>query len=724
VSSTRPDDRRRAEPFRRIAAAAFVAAAIAGPWALVASADTAPKPVDDDRIRSADSEPGSWLAHGRTFSEQRFSPLTQIDRTNVQELGLAWSYRTGTRRGLEATPLVVDGVLYATGTWSRIYALDAATGRELWTYDPKVPGATGRKACCDIVNRGVAFWKGRVYVGTLDGRLVAVDAKTGARVWEVMTVDPTLDYTITGAPRVAKGLVFIGNGGGEFGVRGYFSAYDAETGELRWRFYTVPAGPEPPFEHPELAIAAKTWAPDSLWESGLGGTVWDSMAFDPDLDLLYVGVGNSTPYNREIRSPGGGDNLFLASILAVRPDTGRLVWYYQTTPGENWDYTATQHMILADLVIDGKPRKVLMQAPKNGFFYVLDRASGELLSAEKTVEINWASHVDMASGRPVETGHGHWNEERKFVVPGPPGAHNWHPMSFSPRTGLVYVPTLDNAWPYIPKRDFSFVPGAFNTGEDFPALGELFRYFLPYCSPSHLTAWDPVAQKQAWRVDHDHPVNGGVLSTAGDLVFQGNGSGRLTAYTAATGDALWSSDAGVGIMAPPISYAVDGAQYVAVLAGVGGTPALNYLELSHENDGRILAFTLGANEPMPSVVARTPGTVHAPELAASPEEVARGESLYATHCARCHGFGAEGTGFLPDLRYSSSEVHDGWDAIVLRGAFQARGMAGFADLIDSADSHAIHAYVVSRARRNPTLVDRAFAWARTTLCVPTWLVAD
>ncbi|MBW2287419.1 MAG: PQQ-dependent dehydrogenase, methanol/ethanol family [Deltaproteobacteria bacterium] len=680
--------------------------------------------VDGARISAADSEPHNWLAHGRTWSEQRFSPLDGVTRENVNQLGLAWAYETGTTRGLEATPLVIDGVMYATGTWSHVFALDAATGRELWHHDPKVPGATGRRACCDIVNRGVAVWKGRVYLGTLDGRLVALDAETGKPDWEVLTVDPDQDYTITGAPRVAKGLVFIGNGGGEFGVRGYFSAYDAATGELRWRFYTVPGDPSKPFEHPELEIAASTWSKDSFFEAGLGGTVWDSMAYDPELDLLYVGVGNSSVYNREIRSPGGGDNLFLASILAVKPDTGKLIWHYQTTPAEYWDYTATQHMILADLEIAGETRQVIMQAPKNGFFYLLDRKTGELLSAEKFVFSNWASHVDLETGRPVETGRASWADERAFVVPGPPGAHNWHPMSYSPRTGLVYIPTLDNAWAYYPKADFEYVKGAFNTGEDFSALGELLHWYVPYCTPAHLTAWNPVVQKQVWRVEHDHPINGGVLSTAGGLVFQGNGSGEFSAYDDRDGERLWRSKIGVGVMAPPVTYAIDGEQYVAVLAGIGGTPALNHIPLERANAGRILAYKLGGAAAMPEPPELVPGKVHAPIIEASAEVLAHGKERYVTLCARCHGFEAKGTGFLPDLRHSPRAVHDAWDAIVLKGAFANKGMAGFADLLDADDAHAIHAYVAEQAHHEPSWIDLTVGWARKNLCVPVSWVAD
>jgi PQQ-dependent dehydrogenase (methanol/ethanol family) len=464
-----------------LASACGLSLAFWAPGASRADATADPRPVgavDGARIRQADAEPHNWLAHGRSYDEQRFSPLDQIDRGNVASLGLAWAYRTSTKRGLEASPIVVDGVMYATGTWSVVYALDAASGRELWTYDPKVPRDKGRDACCDVVNRGVAVWKGRVYFGTIDGRLVALDARSGERVWETRTVDADKPYTITGAPRIVKDRVIIGNGGAEFGVRGYFGAYDAETGELLWRFYTVPASHDGPHEHPELAQAAATWSPDSMWEWGLGGTVWDSMAYDPDLDLLYVGTGNASIYDRERRSPGGGDNLFLASILAIRPETGRLVWHYQTTPGEYWDYTATQHIILADLEQGGRKRKVLMQAPKNGFFYVLYRATGELLSAEKYSLATWASHVDLATGRPVERPQAHWSTKTAMVSPGVAGAHNWHPMSFSPRTKLVYIPSTAFVYLFEAEADFRPLPRSFNTGEDCGAISKSLEGYM------------------------------------------------------------------------------------------------------------------------------------------------------------------------------------------------------------------------------------------------------
>jgi len=702
--------------------AALAAVALAAPAARAQLAD-----VDGARIAAADSEPGSWLAHGRTYDEQRFSPLDQIRRGNVSKLGLAWSYRTGTRRGLEASPIVVDGVLYATGSWSVVYALDARTGREIWKYDPQVPRAKGRDACCDVVNRGVAVWKGRVYVGTLDGRLVALDAATGQPVWDVPTVDPRKPYTITGAPRVVKDLVVIGNGGAEFGVRGYFGAYDAATGEMRWRFYTVPASKDGPHEHPELEAAAKTWSKDSMWEWGLGGTVWDSMAYDPELDLLYVGTGNASVYDREKRSPGGGDNLYLASILALRPETGRLVWHYQTTPGEYWDYTATQHIVLADLEIGGRPRKLLMQAPKNGFFYVLDRETGELLSAEKYSSVTWASHVDLATGRPVERPEAHWSHHTAAVTPGVAGAHNWHPMSFSPKTGLVYIPSTAFVYIFEPDPDFTPLPHTFNTGEDWGEFSKQLEGYhdaLRVCAPTHITAWDPVAQKRVWRVEHDSQVPGGLLSTAGDLVFQGNGSGVFAAYDATDGRRLWEAATRVGVMAPPVTYEVDGEQYVAVLAGLGGSHGLHRDVLEWENDGRILAWKLGGKAAMPSVEPMDLGQLRVPKLPLTPESVARGRDLYGRHCARCHGLTTRATGIIPDLKRSTPAIHDSWSAIVLGGILSGGGMASFADVLGERDVEDIHAYVVAQALREPSLLETLALWVSKHACLPAEWLSD
>src|SRR5262245_4889317 len=371
------------------------------------------------RIVNADAEPQNWLSHGRTYDEARHSPLDQINDGNAARLGLAWAYDLDTNRGQEATPLVIDGTMYTTSAWSKVQAFDAVTGKLLWQFDPKVPGEVAVKACCDVVNRGAAYWDGRVYVGTLDGRLIALDAKTGRQVWSTVTVDQTKNYTITGAPRIVKGLVVIGNGGAEFGVRGYVSAYDAKTGKMKWRFYTVPGEPgkEDHAASDEVLarLAGPTWTGQWWKESGGGGggTVWDSMAYDAELDLLYIGVGNAAQWNRSRRSPGGGDNLFVGSILALRPSTGEYVWHFQQTPGDMWDYTSTQHMILADMEVGGQRRKVLMQAPKNGFFYVIDRTNGKLISAEPYATVNWASSVDKQTGRPVLTAEADYGKTGK-----------------------------------------------------------------------------------------------------------------------------------------------------------------------------------------------------------------------------------------------------------------------------------------------------------------------
>ncbi len=481
--------------------------------------------VDGARIAAADKEPQNWLSHGRTYSEQRFSPLAKINAGNVGQLGLAWSVdiKSRTARGLEATPIVVDGVIYTSGAWSHVLAIEAKTGKLLWEFDPEIPGHYAGKGCCDIVNRGVAVWGNKVYIGAFDGRLIALDAKTGKKVWETLTVDQSQDYTITGAPRIVKGKVIIGNGGAEFGVRGYVSAYDAETGKMAWRFYTVPGDPKKPFESKTVEMIARTWAGE-WWKYGGGGTVWDSMAYDPELDLLYIGVGNGSPWNYKLRSDAKGDNLFLASIVAIKPDTGDYVWHFQTTPGEDWDYTATQHMILADLQIDGRARKVIMQAPKNGFFYVLDRATGEFISGAAYSKVTWADGLDPKTGRPNVKPEAYYSSTGKPLViqPGPGGAHNWHPMSFSPRTGFVYIPSIEAAFGYVPSdpKTFRQRPGVMwsfgidPVGAAIPE-DEATRKAIRASSKGRLIAWDPIQKKPAWvgrvsdRVERRPPLDRG-----------------------------------------------------------------------------------------------------------------------------------------------------------------------------------------------------------------------
>lgn len=646
-----------------------------------------------------------WRQHGGTAAEQRHSTLTDINANNVANLGLAWYFDYPTSRGLEATPLVSEGVIYSTGSWSMAYAHDVSSGELLWMYDPRVPRDWAVHLCCDVVNRGVALYGDSVIFGTLDGRLVALSGKTGELLWETRTTDTNLPYSITGAPRLVGDKVIIGNGGAELGVRGYVSAYSADKGELLWRFYTVPGNPADRAESPAMEMALKTWKGGEWWKYGGGGTVWDSMAYDAELNLLYVGVGNGSPWNREIRSPGGGDNLFLSSIVALNPDDGARVWHYQTTPGESWDYTATQHMILAELNIDGRLRKVIMQAPKNGFFYVLDRATGELISAEAYNTVTWATHVDKDSGRPVEVAGARYEKEMTgLAFPGPIGAHNWHPMSFSPETGLVYIPAQDAPWVYAQDKNFTFKPGYWNTGTDnIPAMlpdNPEEKQAVLAAITGHISAWDPVAQKERWRVTHAGPWNGGLLSTAGNLVFQGNASGEFVAYRADTGKRLWGFDAQTGIVAPPVSFRHEGEQYIAVLAGWGGSLALVGGEAlsatSKPNRSRLLVFKAGGEEKLPPVV-EPEYHFDPPPLTASAEEVAAGKQLYSQFCMVCHGDGAVGNHVTPDLRMASRETHDDWLAIVVGGMHWQQGMVGFADVLTPAQATQIEYYVIDRA---------------------------
>jgi len=655
--------------------------------------------IDDARLRAADADRGDWLTHGRTYDERRMSPLDLVNESNVAKLGLAWSIDLGTHRGIEATPLAVDGVLFATGPWSVVYAIDARAGRLLWSFDPEVPRRYGRLACCDVVNRGVAVYKGKVFLGALDGRLIALDAATGHKLWETLTVDPERPYTITGAPRVVEGKVVIGNGGAELGVRGYVSAYDAETGAMVWRFYTVPGDPSKPFESKALARAAKTWH-GRWWVQGGGGTVWDSMAYDPELGLLYVGTGNGSPWARQLRSPGGGANLFLSSIVALRPATGELVWYYQTTPGDSWDYTATQQLILADLEIDGKPRKVIMQAPKNGFFYVLDRATGEFLSAKAYVKVTWAKAVDPKTGVPIESGLGDYSRRMRVVSPSTLGGHNWQPMSFNPKTGLVYIPAQDISAAHALDKEFEYKPGHWNTGTAFDAFGS-FPDGWSDAVKGRLLAWDPVEQREIWRAPYDSAWNGGTLTTAGNLVFQGTADGRFVAYRATDGKLLWQAPAGTGVIAAPITYLVDGVQYVTVMAGWGGAYALAFGEAAAkprvQSVGRVLTFALGgkAELPPPAPFPTTPPPAPV-SIQASAAELRRGSGLFHEWCAVCHGMKAVGGGALPDLRFASADTHAHWSDIVLGGTRAEKGMPPFGDVLTQDDVRLIQAYVLQR----------------------------
>ena len=674
---------------------------------LIAASNPSGGVIDGARISAGRNT--DWLTYGRTYDEQRFSPLTQINRDTVGRLGLAWWAQFDTDRGQEATPLVADGVIYTTTAWSKVYAHDARTGRLIWRYDPKTPGQAALSACCDVVNRGAALWQGRLFFGTLDGRLIALDAKTGALAWEVQTTDRTKPYTITGAPRVVKGKVLIGNGGADYGVRGYVSAYDAATGRMAWRFYTAPNPTGAPDGAPSDKVMRETvnatWFDGAWKEVGGGGTVWDAITYDEKNDLLLVGVGNASPWNREVRSGGKGDNLFLASIVALRPDTGEYVWHYQTAPGDSWDYTATQHIMLADLRIGGQQRRVVMQAPKNGFFYVLDAATGRLLSAEKYIPLDWAERVDLATGRPVMAENAFYPVGHPVSqLPGALGGHNWQPMAFSPKTGLVYIPAQQMKGYY--SQPDAGAPFRYNPGFRNYAMGaraDRPPTLVPTPSGSvdptrfgELIAWDPVAGRPRWRLQFPQFWRSGVLATGGDLVFHVVGK-ALTAFDAEDGKVLWRYDIGIDAIAPPISYELDGEQYIALAAGAGGAGALTLDQV--RRPGRLLVFKLGATARAPTF----PPAPERPPLNLASAVPARGDAAravgdYVQFCQPCH----RNTNFLPNLSRSPAILRpEPLRAIVLGGALRNNGMPAFDQHLDEARLEGLRAFFLAEAAKDP-----------------------
>lgn len=658
----------------------------------------------------------NWLSHGRTYDEQRFSPLNQINAGNVNQLGLAWYADLDTTRGQEATPLVIDGVIYTTTAWSKAKAYNALTGKLIWEYDPKVPGETAVKACCDVVNRGMGAWGDKLFYGTLDGRLIALDRTTGRLLWSTVTVDRTKPYTITGAPRVINGVVIIGNGGAEMGVRGFVAGYDVNTGKQLWKFYTVP---DQPGKNKEayLKRAEATWKGE-WWKLGGGGTVWDSMAYDPALDLLYIGVGNGSPWNQSYRSPGGGDNLYLSSIVAVRPKTGQYVWHFQETPGETWDFTATQHIVLADLMIDGRMRKVLMHAPKNGFFYVVDRQTGQFIKGKNFVPMNWATGLDPKTGRPIENPEARFDKTGKpFVsMPGAGGAHSWQPMAYDPRQKLMFIPANIAAFPYVPEEKWKAAKYGFNNGLNqgaaaMPANNDV-REVAKAATRGALIAWDPVTQTEKWRVDYPGPSNGGLLATAGDLLFQGTAKGDFVAYSSLDGKKLWSFDAQTGVIAAPVTFTVKGQQYVAVMAGWGGiwplaTGALAWKSGPVRNISRLLVFKMGGQAQLPAKPDPNFGPLDPPAQTASKEVVAKGAYTFGRFCGVCHGDAAIGGGVVPDLRHSAAlGSPETWQAIVHDGALKANGMIGWSKQLSREEIDAIRHYVIARAHEDKALGEK------------------
>ena len=678
--------------------------------------------LDAARLANADAEPGQWLTTGRDANWDYHSTLSDINQSNVSRLGFAWQYWLGTRRGLEATPVMVDGVLYFPGNFGRVYAVDAASGRERWVYDPQIDGQWGRYACCDAVNRGVAVWDGRVFVGTSDGYLHAIDAATGQRIWKVDTLparDPRHYYTISGAPVIAGDAVIIGSSGADFaGVRGYFAAYDRTSGRLKWRFYTVPRDPKlGPQDEPHLASAVRSWDPRHPWEEGSGGTVWDAIAYDPDLELIYVGTGNGAPYNIEQNGRHGGDDLYAAAILAVHADTGTLAWWFQPTPGDRWDYDSTAKMIFASLDFGSGVRKVLMQANKNGFFYVLDRASGAVLGAHRFARVNWTLGLDPRTYRPRVNPAAEYAREPRLIYPGQAGAHNWQPMSFDPRARRAFIPTIEQPMIYLDtaRRPAGSIEGMFTVPgiapEDYdprsleslygrlPTLASLAGRTAPVASRGVLRALDAVTGRLVWEVPTQSAWDGGVLSTDANLVFQGDVAGHLNIYAADSGTLLKRIDVGTGIMAAPMTYRLQGTQYVAVLAGYGGanlslTLPPQSAAYRYSNQGRLVAFKLyggAVPKPAPALVEPLPRPAAAARTKA---EGSRGEVLYNRYCARCHVFGRA---LLPDLRRMSPATERLFDGIVLKGLYAPAGMARWDDVLTAADAKDIHDYIMAMA---------------------------
>ncbi len=663
-------------------AAAFAILSFALPAAAFAATTV------DDAALANEADGRNWAAYGRTYSEQRFSPLDQINAANVGKLGLAWYKDLPDDRSLNGTPIVVDGVIYFEGSYNVVYAVDAVSGKTLWTYDPEaIEHAGDRLRVMWDTSRGLAYWNGKVIAATIDGRLLALDAASGKPVWETQTTDPRKALFITGAPKVFKGKVIIGSGGTEWGpTRGQVTAYDAETGEQAWRFWVVPGNPADGFENAAMEMAAKTWTGE-WWKYGGGGNVWNGITYDPDFDQILIGTGNGSPWNQKIRSPGGGDNLFLCSIVAIDADSGAYKWHYQTVPGETWDYNSSMDIVLADIDYGEQRVKALLHAPKNGFFYVINRDNGELLSAEKIGKVTWASHVDLKTGRPVENAGVRYEDGEELVWPSAVGVHSWHQMSYSPDTGLVYIPVVEmpglftdkgmklEAWksPY-----FGFDPGVDTLRGDVPADA----------GTGAIRAWDPVRQKLAW----EHPLPGiwnpGTLATHGNLVFQGRTDGRFVAYRADDGAVLWSVELGHGISAPPVTYSVDGTQYISLLVGWGGTGASMVGSIAAQHGWaykaqtrRLFTFALNATTPIPAANPPVfPTPIAAPQFVVDESVIEEGSWLYKESCSMCHGGGAVSGGYAPDLRASPIVLsEEAFRAVVLEGAKRANGMPDFRD---------------------------------------------
>jgi quinohemoprotein ethanol dehydrogenase len=693
--------------FKSLALAALIALAACGKSA----SPPATEGVTDAMIAAAPE--GEWLTYGGDYAEQRFSPLTQISDANVGQLGLAWSHDLETARGQEATPLVHDGVLYVSTAWSLVKAFDARTGALLWSYDPKVPRETLVRVCCDAVNRGVALYGDKVYVAALDGRLIALEQKTGKVVFEKTVVPNQVDYAINGAPRIAKGKVLIGSAGAEYKARGYLAAYDWQTGEELWKFHTVPGNPADGFENEAMEKAAKTWA-GKWWELGGGGTVWDSITYDPATNLVYFGTGNAEPWNPAANGREG-DSLYTSSIVAVNADTGEYAWHFQETPEDRWDFDSDAQITVADLTIDGKQRHVVMHAPKNGYFYVLDAKTGEFISAKPFAVQNWTTGIDPKTGRPAINPEALYEKTGKpFVsLPGALGAHSWQPMSFSPKTGLMYIPANEAAQPYMAAKDWKPSGIGMQLGVDMGSVAmpadPKARADARAATTGSLLAWDPVTQSARWTVNYPGPWNGGVLSTAGNLVFQGTASAEFRAYAADNGKQLWSFPTQSGVVAAPMTYTIDGEQYVAVLVGWGSLYDLVTGVLADKsgpirNISRLMVFKLGAKGTLPPPPPMAQRVLDPPPFTGTAQQVARGSDNYGRYCSGCHGDAAVAGAVNPDLRHSPTlNAADAVKAIAIDGALKHNGMVSFKVALTAENVEDIRQYLIKRANEDKAL---------------------
>jgi quinohemoprotein ethanol dehydrogenase len=666
-----------------------------------------------------------WAGTGGDAGKSHHSALTDINASNIASLGLAWQADLGTNRVLEATPIVIDGVMYTSGVAGRAYAFDAATGKELWRFEPEVDMQVNRTVCCDMANRGVAVARGKVFVATLDAQLYALDAKTGKVLWKADTVDDkTRGVNSTGAPEVAGDVVIIGNGGAEYDTRGYVSAFDLETGKLEWRFHTVPRDPKlGPQDHPDLEEAVKTWDKDSRWDIGGGGTPWDAINYDAETGLVIIGTGNGGPYHTAKRSPKGGDQLYLASLVALDAKTGRKKWHLQQTPGDNWDFTSTQPMILTHLKVDGQDRPVIIHAPKNGYLYIIDRRDGKLLRAKPIVRVNWADGVDLTTGRPkMRPDRADYATAPKIVFPGTTGARNWHPASYDPQTGLYYASVLDmgnliyqtpgskpmrkkmlnvdaalvftsvlkDALPVMPPP----VQGAVKA---LPEWGEV----LKNPGKGELRAIDPLTGQTKWAVPSDGwQDRAGTLTTAGGLLFHGNIAGQLRVFDKASGKLLKSIDTGSSILAAPMTYRVNGVQYVAVMAawGGGGYAYVPPYSAAYKrgNQGRLLVFKLGGGAvPLPPELPKLEVAPAPPAQAkgVTPTTIAQGQQLFFANCVMCHS--NQHRSITPDLRRMQPGTHDAFNDIVLKGLLLPNGMPRWDDVLKPAEVDAIHAWLIA-----------------------------